>query len=54
MLLKFFVEFHSILSPSCQRVISTFPEFRPLEPTDREAVEAVVLYFSPNGNAALL
>jgi hypothetical protein len=47
MLLKFFIEFHSILSPSCQRVIPTFPEFRPLEPTDRAAVEAVVHTFPP-------
>ncbi len=47
MLLKFFVEFHSILSPSCPRVIPTFPEFKPLEPTDRAAVEAVVHTFPP-------
>jgi uncharacterized protein len=47
MLLKFSVEFHSILPPSRPRVIPTFPEFKRLEPTDRAAVEAVVHSFPP-------
>jgi hypothetical protein len=47
MLIKFFVEFSSIFSSPHQRVIPTFPEFKPLELSDRAAVEAVVHSFPP-------
>ena len=47
MFLTLFVEFHSLPPPSCQRVIPLFPEFKPLEPADRMAVEAVVHTFPP-------
>lgn len=47
MLIKLIVEFHSILSSSHQRVIPTFPDFKPLELSDRAAIDAAGQGFPP-------
>lgn len=54
MLIKFYVEFHSISPPSCPRVIPVFSEFKPLELADRAAVEAAVHSFPSNRKATFL
>jgi hypothetical protein len=54
MLIKFSVEFHSILSPSHHSVIPTFPKFKPPEPTDRTTVKAAVHSLPPNRDTAFL
>jgi hypothetical protein len=47
MFIKLFIEFYSTLSPSSQRVIPTFPDFKPLELADRSQVDAVARLFPP-------